>query len=529
MATEVVAAAAAAATANTAPSAQSLRARKLEENGAAPAAAAVPVRRFSVGLSAPLGSENLLLRGTRLRNTDYVYGCAVYTGQQTKLALNWRLTSNKFSTIEKTVNKFLLFFLLLLMTETGASLGLKYAIELSFASQMKWYLGDVFTVSSLTVINDLFSFVILYNYIIPISLYVTIEMQKFLGTLFFEWDALLYDPNTELSAVCNSSDLNEELGQVEVLFTDKTGTLTENDMQFRRCSVGGVVYAEQDGVLTRLGADMDVTRGQPLAALSGELEEFFVALALCHTVQMDAAPPNNNAPAADCLTYQASSPDEKALTEAAARVGVVFLGEEGDFASVQVKGEVRRYRKLDVLEFSSDRKRMSVVVEDEAGNVVLLCKGAETAVLPLADAGPTHETQAHVNDFAMRGLRVMMVGSRLLERAELHALEQQVEVARQTVSQQRAQLVAAAYARMEAGLRLLGATAVEDRLQDGVQETLESLRAAGVAVWILTGDKEETAVNISYSCGHFKNGTEQLYLTKHKNFDNCVASLERYR
>ena len=77
-----------------------------------------------------------------------------------------------------------------------------------------------------TVVRDFFSFFVLYNYIIPISLYVTIELQKFLGTLFFEWDQKMFDEETKQGAICNTSDLNEELGQIEYLFSGNyIGTL----------------------------------------------------------------------------------------------------------------------------------------------------------------------------------------------------------------------------------------------------------------------------------------------------------------
>ncbi|XP_067014238.2 phospholipid-transporting ATPase IF isoform X2 [Anabrus simplex] len=489
-----------------------------------------PARRFSLGLSAPLGIENLLLRGTRLRNTEYIYGCAVYTGQETKLALNSKLTSNKFSTVEKSINKFLLFFLVLLMVEVLVCLGLKYRMEKKHADQLALFTSnEIPEVTAAGIIQDLLSFFILYNYIIPISLYVTIEMQKFLGTLFFEWDVEMYCPRTNEPAICNSSDLNEELGQVQFLFTDKTGTLTENNMKFRRCSVAGTAYLERDGMLFVLSPSGDEREVRLLEMFPPELDHFLLGLALCHSVQPGTAFTNNNYVVGTELDYQASSPDEKALVEAAARCGVVYLGEEGDFMSVYLRDRVCRYRKLDVLEFTSDRKRMSVVVEDEQSQLWLYCKGAESAVIPLADSGYLHDTQAHINDFAMRGLRTMVVGFRRLDTATYNTLSQHVELSRQTVSTRRESLVAASYSKMEQGLVLLGATGVEDQLQDGVQETLESLRAAGIKVWILTGDKVETAVNISFSCGHFKNGTEQLYLTGHNSYDSCVKSLNMFR
>ncbi|GFG30600.1 hypothetical protein Cfor_10512 [Coptotermes formosanus] len=475
--------------------------------------------------------KNLLLRGARLKNTEFVIGCAVYTGQETKLALNSKLTSNKFSTVEKSINSFLLFFLLLLVTEVAVSIAFKYAVESD--DKYKSYLGPQSDTGVSGVIQDLFSFVILYNYIIPISLYVTVEMQKFFGSLFFKWDKELYCEKIDQPAICNTSDLNEELGQVEYLFTDKTGTLTENNMWFRRCSVAGIPYLEDGGRMFQLLADGDKRNSILMDTFTPDIEHFLLALALCHSVQvgMGRGHTNNNTDTypISSLDYQASSPDEKALVEASARCGVVFLGEEGECMSVMVKGRVCHYRKLNTLEFTSDRKRMSVIVQDKDGQIWLYCKGAESSIIPLTEAGPVHDTLQHVADFALRGLRTLVVCYRKLSVKEYSQLASHIAQSRQTLSSKRASVIAESYQKMEHNLTLLGATGVEDQLQDGVQETLESLRAAGIKVWILTGDKVETAVNISLSCGHLKPSARQLYLTGHTAPETCLQTLDTHR
>ncbi|KAJ8890465.1 hypothetical protein PR048_009974 [Dryococelus australis] len=484
-------------------------------------------------MSAPLGTENLLLRGARLKNTEYIYGCAVYTGQETKLALNSRLTSNKFSTVEKSINGFLVFFMGVLLIETLLCLGLKYYTEFLTSFANVTYLGPFPTISSRNVIQDLLSLLVLFNYIIPISLYVTIEMQKFLGTLFFEWDSELFCKQTGQSAICNTSDLNEELGQVQYLFTDKTGTLTENNMCFRRCSVAGLPYLEVNGKLFKLPASGEDIRGTLVETMTADMENFLLALALCHTIQLSESSrrlsANNNFIESWNLDYQGSSPDEKALVEAAARCGVVYLGERGDNLYVRISNKVCCYTRLAVLEFTSDRKRMSIVVQDDQGDIWLYCKGAEAAIIPLTEAGPTDKTLHHVGEFALRGLRTMMVACRRMSHHDFATHMNNINVARQTLSSRRESVVANSYAKIESSLTLLGATGVEDKLQEGVQETLESLRAAGIKVWILTGDKVETAVNISYSCGHFKAGTQQLFLTDHTSDRTCLATLESHR
>ncbi len=159
--------------------------------------------------------ENVALRGTELRNTDFVYGCAVYTGHDTKMSRNSKMTSNKFSTVEKSMNRYLVFYLILLLLEVLLASVLKYQVGLDRPDcpNSVWYLGgDV--VCERQLAQDVLSFLVLFNYIIPISLYVTLELQKFFGSFFFVWDLQLYDYETDQPAKCNSSDLNEELGQV---------------------------------------------------------------------------------------------------------------------------------------------------------------------------------------------------------------------------------------------------------------------------------------------------------------------------
>lgn len=154
------------------------------------------------------------------------------------------------------------------------------------------------------IAQDALSFLVLFNYIIPISLYVTLEFQKFFGSLFFIWDVELYDEENNQPAKCNSSDLNEELGQVEYLFSDKTGTLTQNVMEFKECSIDGQRFEDVDkNLFLREGFELPKEK---------KIKRFLETLALCHTVQLANADFDHESH----IIYNASSPDEKALVEA---------------------------------------------------------------------------------------------------------------------------------------------------------------------------------------------------------------------
>nr|XP_060623435.1 phospholipid-transporting ATPase IF isoform X8 [Anolis sagrei ordinatus] len=482
----------------------------------------------------PLGPESLLLRGARLKNTKEIFGVAVYTGMETKMALNYKSKSQKRSAVEKSMNSFLIIYLIILLVEAIVSTILKYAWQSEEKWNEPWYnqLTDHERNSSkiLSFISDFLAFLVLYNFIIPISLYVTVEMQKFLGSFFINWDLDLYHEETNEKAQVNTSDLNEELGQVEYVFTDKTGTLTENVMQFRECSINGIKYQEINGKLVPEGLIEDVPDGlRP--NLTREEELFLKAVCLCHTVQIinDQADGICDSPwrsngISSQLEYYASSPDEKALVEAACRVGVVLTGASSDSMELKSCGKPERYKLLHVLEFDADRRRMSVIVESPTGGKFLFTKGAESVVIPRSSDGEIEKTRIHVDEFALKGLRTLCVAYRKFTPKEYQEVEKRLFEAK-TALQQREERLAEVYDFIEKDLAILGATGVEDKLQDKVQETIEALRLAGIKVWVLTGDKHETAVSVSLSCGHFHRTMNILELVQHKSDSTCAEQL----
>uniref|UniRef100_T1J4S5 Phospholipid-transporting ATPase n=1 Tax=Strigamia maritima TaxID=126957 RepID=T1J4S5_STRMM len=476
----------------------------------------------------PLSVKSLLLKGARLKNTAHIYGCAIYTGQETKMALNSRLKSNKFSTIEKSMNIFLAVFLVILVLEVVLCTALRYTGPNAKIST-EWYINYGFQFSAKDLFQTGLSFLVLLNYIIPISLYVTIECQKFIGSLFLQWDEKLYDPETNQCAKCNTSDLNEELGQVNYLFTDKTGTLTENDMQFRQCSISGVRYQEHNGQLCFV-PDRPFARPPSVKNYTNEMELFLLVLAICHTVHVNMVPATDkdnrrsDAVLGPIPEYHASSPDEKALVEACAKFGVVFKGIKNDKYVINFQGKVRSYKCLQVLEFTSNRRSMSVIVKDEHDKIYLFTKGAESTLLKKCSSGPVLKSMQHVNDYAMLGLRTLVIACKILTVEEYVTIDRILLEARNSISN-REEKAARVFGYIEQNLQLLGAVGVEDRLQDGVPETLQMLQLAGMKIWVLTGDKLETAVNISYSCGHFKRCMTQFSVIDQKSVEECEVAL----
>lgn len=509
----------------------------------------IDVNMGSETMSRSLTIDNVLLRGSRLKDTDYVIGCSIYTGEDTKLSLNSKQIVNKFSTAEKSINRYLMVFIALLILISLISV----VLQQIFKSNAKWnvYLGEPKSENFYRILISVLNFMLLFNYIVPISLYVTVELQKFLGSIFFTWDLEMYDEASDQAALSNTSDLNEELGQVEYLFTDKTGTLTENLMVFKRCYVNGKVYMEKDcdGYLYLLPQNGNEEDAEKLTSWHSSLWHFWLSVSLCHTVHI--APPSQTANAIKLRTlyresfkkkkitrvnssllmhpslpeYQAASADEKALVEASARCGVVFLSDLNDKIDIKAKDEKLIFKRLETLEFTSERKRMSVIVQDSSNDIWLYCKGADSSILPLIVGTDVDEISAQVFDFSMRGFRTLVIGYKKLESLDYEKLMRNVENAREKIGDRRENDISEAYDHFEKGLTLLGVTAVEDRLQDDVPQTMESLRAAHIKIWVLTGDKAETAENIAFHSGHFKKGTDVFRLMNENSVQSCFATL----
>lgn len=264
------------------------------------------------------------------------------------------------------------------------------------------------------------------------------------------------------------------------------------------------------------------------------MENFLLAIAVCNTVQVEKRDhqerDQEKYPIKDeeeRLTYAADSPDEKALVEACHRFGISVIDSSEKTCDIKIGDKVRKYKKLEIFPFDSSRKRMSVIVEDEEGNISLVCKGADSEMRKLVATGKVNETYKHIDEYAGQGLRTLVIGSRSVSKDEYELMKKEIEEARQSM-ENRKEAVSKAEGKMEKKLNLLGATGVEDRLQDGVVETIQDLKKAGIKVWVLTGDKLETAVSVAYSCGLIDNSMTRLHLSRQSNPDACGETVSRY-
>lgn len=615
-----------------------------------------------------LAKENVLLRGCVVKNTDFVEGIVLYAGRDTKAMLNNNGPRYKRSTLERLTNLDIIWcvVILLALCITGAVLSgvwmrsftNPYGIPFFTWSEMPG--GTAFRPSFESFWN-FWSFIIVLQVLIPISLYVSIEFIKVGQVWLISQDTNMYYEKVDKRLQCRALNIPEELGQIQYVMSDKTGTLTENQMVFRRCSLRGKdfgghsVAAAIDQPDDRLGRPRPSKDRGLEALLSRTVREvdvdspiflFFLTMAVCNTVVVNARPhedlmdpdgdiidnsteetdtaermtisplsvkfleeveeeapaaqdlkspresielidlhdekeeapaapvaqenTNNDAKEKICVKtipgilhrpsllsfarlkgikelspfrrsvdkrqsqsssetvaplhsyYDSESPDELALVEAAREYGVRLLRRRFDEVTIHLAagGQLVKYKVLHTLPFDSDRKRMSVVVQECTGKkrVMLLTKGADANVLPiLSDAYITSargeeelfKAQEHLSDYAKEGLRTLCLANKYWSEEEYQAWRALHEEA-ELDPHHRENLVRDSILKAEKDLELLGVTAIEDRLQEGVPECIHLLREAGICVWLLTGDKVETAVNIAFSSRLFSSAMDIL-------------------
>ncbi|MCL4131340.1 UNVERIFIED_CONTAM: hypothetical protein GTU68_055282, partial [Idotea baltica] len=287
----------------------------------------------------PLSPDQVLLRGAKLQNTNWIFGLVIYTGHETKLMKNSATSAPlKRSTVDKLTNHLiiLLFFLLIVLCLIMA------IFNSQWNASMHWYLAY----DDLSVFNfgiNFITFVILFNNLIPISLQVTLEVVRFIQAGFINNDIDMYYEENDTWAMARTSNLNEELGMVKYVLSDKTGTLTCNIMEFKRCSIGGKIYSLDDGSAYELmGLVQSGIQGSTL------IREFLTMMAVCHTVI-----PDRDEKKGEVIQYHAASPDERALVEGAKELGFIFETRTPGHVIIDIFGQKEQYEVLNVLEFTS--------------------------------------------------------------------------------------------------------------------------------------------------------------------------------
>ncbi|XP_054237997.1 probable phospholipid-transporting ATPase IIB isoform X3 [Indicator indicator] len=460
-----------------------------------------------------LSIENTLWASTVVASGT-VIGVVIYTGKETRSVMNTSNPKNKVGLLDLELNQLTKALFLALVALSVVMVTLQGFVG-------PWY-------------RNLFRFLLLFSYIIPISLRVNLDM----GKAAYGW--LITRDEHIPGSVVRTSTIPEELGRLLYLLSDKTGTLTQNEMIFKRLHLGTVSYGTDtmDEIQSHISSSYSQVpapgsssstpsrKPQPAApkvrrSVSSRIQEAVKAIALCHNVTpVYEGRAGGSAETEDAevdqdfsdesRTYQASSPDEVALVQWTESVGLTLMTR--DLTSMQLKtpgGHILTYYILQIFPFTSESKRMGIIVRDESsGEITFYMKGADVAMSTIVQYNDWLEEEC--GNMAREGLRTLVVAKKSLTEEQYQDFESRYNQAKLSIHDRNLK-VAAVVESLEREMELLCLTGVEDQLQADVRPTLEMLRNAGIKIWMLTGDKLETATCIAKS-SHLVSRTQDIHI-----------------
>ncbi|KAJ5768965.1 hypothetical protein N7520_003524 [Penicillium odoratum] len=455
--------------------------------------------------SAPLTIDNTAWANTVLASNTITYAAIIYTGSQTRAALSTSPSRSKVGLLEYEINNLTKILCILTLALSIVLVALE---GFEPTNDKVWYVAIMI-------------YLILFSTIIPMSLRVNLDMAKSVYGRFIERDKDI--PGT----VVRTSTIPEDLGRIEYLLSDKTGTLTQNEMELKKIHVGTVSYANEamdevasfirqglaGNALTTPSTVFGTQAGQGAAPrtrreIGSRVRDIVLALALCHNV----TPTTEEEDGQKVTNYQASSPDEIAIVRYTEEVGLKLSYRDRHsvvLESTDSKQVVVRVRIMDIFPFTSDSKRMGIIVQFQQDENVLDAgskpepeiwfyqKGADTVMSSIVATNDWLDEETA--NMAREGLRTLVIGRKRLSLQQYQEFSSKYKQASLSLHDRDAGLTRVVGELLERDLELLGVTGVEDRLQRDVKSSLELMRNAGIKIWMLTGDKVETARCVAIS------------------------------
>ena len=537
----------------------------------------------------PFDINNTAIRGALLKNTNFIYGIVIYTGKETKIMKNFIKSKSKFTYLDKLVDNIIFVILIirivyiLLFMLIGIIYRYKYLpdydknkLGYEYLFYYRHYHGKNENNNAFENFKYFTAHFILSQTLLPTSVAVLLAITKVIQSIFIEFfgNSLREKPNQKLK--CYSSELLGELGSIKYIFSDKTGTLTKNQTQFKACSIFTSLFDDSNeksqsnsysdktrsglpsstscfsfdfnfnNLLSRLklkNMPLDVKNIEncPFGSQGEAMEEFILNMALNHGIVIDDLNlgKGNN----DEIKYQGTNPDEITLVSAAKELGYVFLGKVRDIITIkriifspngkEEKKEIKKYKELLKIPFKSERQRSTIIVKDLKTNLIkLYIKGSDTKIFEKINKYSQESileiTREHIDNFARRGLRTLCYAFKNITPNEYNNWLNRYNKIKQLLSKEKDKLQNELIEEIENNCFLLGATALEDQMQDNVKKDIQEFIESGINFWMLTGDKMETAESIGYSIKLFDSDTE-VYKIKGKEEDEIIKRMEEIK
>jgi len=454
-----------------------------------------------------------------------------YTGMETKVMLNTAKRKKKTSFIDTRVN-LILGFLILLHQVLCIIFTVLTSVTQSTETMDSFYVEpDTRKTSNQVtfkyVVYGYFTNFILLNLLIPMSLFVSLQFIKEIQAYFMKKDLNMYYEEGDIPMDVGAADLNADLSQIDIVFSDKTGTLTNNTMVFKRLGVGSKIVHNEEVNEAQIGKKL--MSGDTFIADDRKDDERHRQLAMQYMLNLAI----NNEIIIENGVYSGESPDEICLVQTALVNGFKLESQTDTETVVEIDGRVHKFAKVYTIKFTPDRKRMSVIVRypmslfeqfpwftpggfdinnpsytENDLPCVCYTKGADSFMLPLlsktVDSGIDMdyllgETQKYLDEFATEGLRTLLLSHRVIIAEDAFKWRARYIKASAVTSDSnvRGLRMDRVASEIEEEMDLCGATAIEDRLQENVPETIDFLLQAGIQFWVLTGDKRQTAKNVA--------------------------------
>nr|CAG8434925.1 14431_t:CDS:10 [Entrophospora candida] len=463
-----------------------------------------------------LNVENTLWMNTVLASGTAI-GFVIYTGKDTRAVMNTSHPETKIGLLDKEINRLskILFLVTLLLSFTLIALN-------NFRGL--WYIY-------------LCRFLILFSSIIPIGLRVNLDMGKSVYAY-----QIMHDNEIPYTIV-RTSTIPEELGRINYLLSDKTGTLTKNDMELKKLHMGTMSYSSD--TMDEISSQLEIAFGQPgiykkkffyttrastslqtpslvgkgRRDMTSRIRDIILALALCHNVTPVIDVDN-------LVTYQASSPDEVAIVKWTESVGLTLVFR--DISEMHLRtphGNILEFKILQIFPFTSESKRMGIIVQDkQTEEITFYEKGADVVMGRIVQYNDWLDEEC--GNFAREGLRTLVIARKRLSDVAYNDFQERFHEARTSLTNRKAREGEIISSILEQDLELLGLTGVEDKLQDGVKTTLELLRNAGLKIWMLTGDKIETATCVAISSKLISRNQTIHKIAKMQSSDEALEELD---